>query len=158
MGMRMKVILEVTSQEQIKAIMDVLDIKKDVQIIQKTEEYKAPEMRPLYPETSKELKKKEDIADIKAAYYANKAKKKEEKISEQIAEAQQRMDPEKALTEAAGKKKRGRPKGSSWQQSAEKIVRAVDEDGKSFSQIGREMGCSYKTISTIYNRAKENEL
>ena len=58
----------------------------------------------------------------------------------------------------APKKKRGRPKGSSWQQSAEKIVRAVDEDGKSFSQIGREMGCSYKTISTIYNRAKENEL
>ena len=35
---------------------------------------------------------------------------------------------------------------------------AVDENGKSFSQIGREMGCSYKTISTIYNRAKENEL
>lgn len=158
MGMRMKVILEVTTQEQIKAIMDVLDIKKqDVEVVKK-ETYKAPDIKPLYPEKAKEAKKREDIADIKAAYYANKAKKKEEKISEQIAEAQQRMDPEEALTEAAGKKKRGRPKGSSWQQSAEKIVRAVDEDGKSFSQIGREMGCSYKTISTIYNRAKENEL
>lgn len=158
MGMRMKVILEVTSQEQIKAIMDVLDIQKDVQIIQKTEEYKAPEMKPLYPETSKELKKKEDIADLKAAYYENRAKSKEKRQEEERKAAQERMDPEEALTEAAGKKKRGRPKGSSWQQSAEKIVRAVDEDGKSFSQIGREMGCSYKTISTIYNRAKENEL
>lgn len=152
MSLRMKVILEVTSQEQIKAIMDVLDIQKEnVEIVEK-KPYKAPDVKPLYPEVSKETRKKEDIAELKAAYYDNRAKRKDAQVKEQIAEAEQRMDPE-----AVGKKKRGRPKGSSWYQSAEKIVKAVDEDGKSFSQIGREMGCSYKTISAIYNKAKEQE-
>ena len=150
----MRVIFNGTIEEIKTEIGKFLDELKE----RVAEDYKAPDVKPLYPEKTREQRKKEDIDELKAAYREARAKKKEEKISEQIAEAQQRMDPEEALTEAAGKKKRGRPKGSSWQQSAENIVKAVDEEGKSFSQIGREMGCSYKTISNIYYRAKENEL
>ena len=118
MSMRMKVILEVTSQEQIKAIMDVLDIKKDELIVKKTEEYKAPEMKPLLPEKSKEQRRKEDIAEIKAAY--------------------------------AEKRKRGRPKKELPPLDNNEIVRMVDEEGKTFSEIGRIFGVSYKTISNRY--------
>lgn len=118
MSMRMKVILEVTSQEQIKAIMDVLDIKKDELIVKKTEEYKAPEMMPLLPEKSKEQRRKEDIAEIKAAY--------------------------------AEKRKRGRPKKELPPIDNNEIVRMVDEEGKTFSEIGRIFGVSYKTISNRY--------
>ena len=118
MSMRMKVILEVTSQEQIKAIMDVLDIKKDELIVKKTEEYKAPEMMPLLTEKSKEQRRKEDIAEIKAAY--------------------------------AEKRKRGRPKKELPPLDNNEIVRMVDEEGKTFSEIGRIFGVSYKTISNRY--------
>ena len=118
MSMRMKVILEVTSQEQIKAIMYVLDIKKDELIVKKTEEYKAPEMMPLLPEKSKEQRRKEDIAEIKAAY--------------------------------AEKRKRGRPKKELPPIDNNEIVRMVDEEGKTFSEIGRIFGVSYKTISNRY--------
>ena len=133
----MRVIFNGTIEEIKAEIGKFLDELKE----KVAEDYKAPEVKPLYPEKTREKRKKEDIDELKAAYREARAKKKD-------AEAKERVDG----------KKRGRPKGSSsWQQSADKIVKAVDEEGKSFSQIGREMGCSYKTISNIYYRAKGDE-
>lgn len=140
----MRVIFNGTIEEIKTEIGKFLDELKE----KVAEDYKAPEVKPLYPEKTKEQRKKEDIDDLKAAYREARARKKEEDTKKRLAEAKERVDG----------KKRGRPKGSSsWQQSADKIVKAVDEEGKSFSQIGREMGCSYKTISNIYYRAKGDE-
>ena len=100
---------------------------------QQAEKYKAPAMMPLLPEKPKESKKEENISAIKAAYYAAREKK---------------------LYDLQDDRKKGRPKGSKWDDRADEIVKAVDEEGKSFSQIGRELGCNYKTISHIYYKTK----
>ena len=59
MSTRMKVIIEVTTQEEIKAVMNALNITDKVEIEEKAEKKET---------IVGDLKKRKDIADIKAAY------------------------------------------------------------------------------------------
>ena len=142
MSTRMKVIIEVTTQEEIKAVMNALNITNEVEIKKKVEKKE---------NIVEDLKKRKDIADIKAAYYAAKEKEKSERVSKQIAEAQQRMDPEEPKPEKGSGRNPGRKKKDL---PMDEIIRLHEKEKMTFNQLGERYGCSGWTIRMRYNETK----
>lgn len=142
MSTRMKVIIEVTTQEEIKAVMNALNITDEVEITEKVEKKET---------IVEDLKKRKDIADIKAAYYAAKEKEKSERVSKQITEAQQRMDPEEPKPQKGSGRNPGRKKKIL---PMDEVIRLHDEEHMTFEQLGKRYGCTGWTVRMKYHEAK----
>lgn len=143
--MKMTVVFEIATQEQIKAVMDALikatpDTKIKVEEQETKKPAKDPEKKP-----DKEPKEVKFVPIDKAA-----PKKKRTK------EAQEAID---AIKEAYAKKrdekrpeKKTRVKRSDIDDA--KIVKMRDEDGMKFNKIAKEIGCCEQTVINRYNKAK----
>lgn len=143
--MKMTVVFEIATQEQIKAVMDVLikatpDTKIKIEEQETKKPAKDPEKKP-----AKEPKEVKFVPIDKVA-----PKKKRTK------EAQEAID---AIKEAYAKKrdekrpeKKTRVKRSDIDDA--KIVKMRDEDGMKFNKIAKEIGCCEQTVINRYNKAK----
>lgn len=143
--MKMTVVFEIATQEQIKAVMDALikatpDTKIKIEEQKTKKPAKDPEKKP-----DKEPKEVKFVPIDKAA-----PKKKRTK------EAQEAID---AIKEAYAKKrdekrpeKKTRVKRSDIDDA--KIVKMRDEDGMKFNKIAKEIGCCEQTAINRYNKAK----
>lgn len=143
--MKMTVVFEITTQEQIKTVMDALikatpDTKIKIKEQETQKLAKNPEKKP-----DKEPKEVKFVPIDKAA-----PKKKRTK------EAQEAID---AIKEAYAKKrdekrseKKTRVKRSDIDDA--KIVKMRDEDGMKFNKIAKEIGCCEQTVINRYNKAK----
>lgn len=143
--MKMTVVFEITTQEQIKTVMDALikatpDTKIKIEEQETKKPAKDPEKKP-----AKEPKEVKFVPIDKVA-----PKKKRTK------EAQEAID---AIKEAYAKKrdekhpeKKTRVKRSDIDDA--KIVKMRDEDGMKFNKIAKEIGCCEQTVINRYNKAK----
>ena len=143
--MKMTVVFEIATQEQIKAVMDALikatpDTKIKIEEQETKKPAKDPEKKP-----AKEPKEVKFVPIDKVA-----PKKKRTK------EAQEAID---AIKEAYAKKrdekrpgKKTRVKRSDIDDA--KIVKMRDEDGMKFNKIAKEIGCCEQTVINRYNKAK----
>ena len=143
--MKMTVVFEITTQEQIKTVMDALikatpDTKIKIEEQETKKPAKDPEKKP-----DKEPKEVKFVPIDKVA-----PKKKRTK------EAQEAID---AIKEAYAKKrdekrpeKKTRVKRSDIDDA--KIVKMRDEDGMKFNKIAKEIGCCEQTVINRYNKAK----
>lgn len=143
--MKMTVVFEIATQEQIKAVMDALikatpDTKIKIEEQETKKPAKDPEKKP-----DKEPKEVKFVPIDKVA-----PKKKRTK------EAQEAID---AIKEAYAKKrdekcpeKKTRVKRSDIDDA--KIVKMRDEDGMKFNKIAKEIGCCEQTVINRYNKAK----
>jgi len=143
--MKMTVVFEITTQEQIKTVMDALikatpDTKIKIEEQEAKKPAKDPEKKP-----DKEPKEVKFVPIDKVA-----PKKKRTK------EAQEAID---AIKEAYAKKrdekrpeKKTRVKRSDIDDA--KIVKMRDEDGMKFNKIAKEIGCCEQTAINRYNKAK----
>jgi DNA-binding transcriptional regulator YiaG len=143
--MKMTVVFEITTQEQIKMVMDALikatpDTKIKIEEQETRKPAKDPEKKP-----AKEPKEVKFVPIDKVA-----PKKKRTK------EAQEAID---AIKEAYAKKrdekrpeKKTRVKRSDIDDA--KIVKMRDEDGMKFNKIAKEIGCCEQTVINRYNKAK----
>lgn len=143
--MKMTVVFEITTQEQIKTVMDALikatpDTKIKIEEQETQKPAKDPEKKP-----AKEPKEVKFVPIDKVA-----PKKKRTK------EAQEAID---AIKEAYAKKrdekrpeKKTRVKRSDIDDA--KIVKMRDEDGMKFNKIAKEIGCCEQTVINRYNKAK----
>ena len=143
--MKMTVVFEITTQEQIKMVMDALikatpDTKIEIEEQEAKKPAKDPEKKP-----AKEPKEVKFVPIDKVA-----PKKKRTK------EAQEAID---AIKEAYAKKrdekrpeKKTRVKRSDIDDA--KIVKMRDEDGMKFNKIAKEIGCCEQTVINRYNKAK----
>ena len=143
--MKMTVVFEIATQEQIKAVMDALikatpDTKIKIEEQETKKPAKDPEKKP-----DKEPKEVKFVPIDKAV-----PKKKRTK------EAQEAID---AIKEAYAKKrdekrpeKKTRVKRSDIDDA--KIVKMRDEDGMKFNKIAKEIGCCEQTVINRYNKAK----
>lgn len=143
--MKMTVVFEITTQEQIKTVMDALvkatpDTKIKIEEQETRKPAKDPEKKP-----AKEPKEVKFVPIDKVA-----PKKKRTK------EAQEAID---AIKEAYAKKrdekrpeKKTRVKRSDIDDA--KIVKMRDEDGMKFNKIAKEIGCCEQTVINRYNKAK----
>jgi len=142
---KMTVVFEITTQEQIKTVMDALikampDTKIEIEEQETKKPAKDPEKKP-----DKEPKEVKFVPIDKVA-----PKKKRTK------EAQEAID---AIKEAYAKKrdekrpeKKTRVKRSDIDDA--KIVKMRDEDGMKFNKIAKEIGCCEQTVINRYNKAK----
>lgn len=143
--MKMTVVFEIATQEQIKAVMDALiKATPDTRIKIEEQETKKPAKDP-EKKPDKEPKEVKFVPIDKAA-----PKKKRTK------EAQEAID---AIKEAYAKKrdekrpeKKTRVKRSDIDDA--KIVKMRDEDGMKFNKIAKEIGCCEQTVINRYNKAK----
>lgn len=142
MSTRMKVIIEVTTQEEIKAVMNALNITDEVEITEKVEKKET---------IVEDLKKRKDIAAIKGAYYAAREKEKSERVSKQIAEAQERMDPEETKPKKSSGRNPGRRKKDL---PMDEVIRLHEEEKMTFNELGERFGCSGWTVRMKYHAAK----
>lgn len=143
--MKMTVVFEITTQEQIKTVMDALikatpDTKIKIEEQETRKPAKDPEKKP-----AKEPKEVKFVPIDKAA-----PKKKRTK------EAQEAID---AIKEAYAKKRdEKRPEKKSRVKRTDiddaKIVKMRDEDGMKFDKIAKEIGCCEQTVINRYNKAK----
>lgn len=143
--MKMTVVFEITTQEQIKAVMDALikatpDTKIKIEEQETKKPAKDPEKKP-----DKEPKEVKFVPIDKAA-----PKKKRTK------EAQEAID---AIKEAYAKKRdEKRPEKKTRTKRTDiddaKIVKMRDEDGMKFNKIAKEIGCCEQTVINRYNKAK----
>jgi len=143
--MKMTVVFEITTQEQIETVMDALvkatpDTKIKIEEQETRKPAKDPEKKP-----AKEPKEVKFVPIDKVA-----PKKKRTK------EAQEAID---AIKEAYAKKrdekrpeKKTRVKRSDIDDA--KIVKMRDEDGMKFNKIAKEIGCCEQTVINRYNKAK----
>lgn len=143
--MKMTVVFEITTQDQIKTVMDALikatpDTKIKIEEQETQKPAKDPEKKP-----AKEPKEVKFVPIDKVA-----PKKKRTK------EAQEAID---AIKEAYAKKrdekrpeKKTRVKRSDIDDA--KIVKMRDEDGMKFNKIAKEIGCCEQTVINRYNKAK----
>ena len=143
--MKMTVVFEITTQEQIKTVMDALikatsDTKIKIEEQETQKPTKDPEKKP-----AKEPKEVKFVPIDKVA-----PKKKRTR------EAQEAID---AIKEAYAKKrdekrpeKKTRVKRSDIDDA--KIVKMRDEDGMKFNKIAKEIGCCEQTAINRYNKAK----
>lgn len=143
--MKMTVVFEIATQEQIKAVMDALikatpDTKIKIEEQETKKPAKDPEKKP-----DKEPKEVKFVPIDKVA-----PKKKRTK------EAQEAID---AIKEAYAKKRdEKRPEKKTRTKRADiddaKIVKMRDEDGMKFNKIAKEIGCCEQTVINRYNKAK----
>ena len=143
--MKMTVVFEIKTQEQIKAVMDALikatpDTKIKIEEQKTKKPAKDPEKKP-----DKEPKEVKFVPIDKAA-----PKKKRTK------EAQEAID---AIKEAYAKKRdEKRPEKKTRTKRTDiddaKIVKMRDEDGMKFNKIAKEIGCCEQTVINRYNKAK----
>lgn len=143
--MKMTVVFEITTQEQIKTVMDALikatpDTKIEIEEQETQKPAKDPEKKP-----AKEPKEVKFVPIDKVA-----PKKKRTK------EAQEAID---AIKEAYAKKrdekrpeKKTRVKRSDIDNDM--IVKMRDEDGMKFNKIAQKIGCCEQTVINRYNKAK----
>ena len=143
--MKMTVVFEITTQEQIKTVMDALvKATPDTKIKIEEQEIKKPAKDP-------EKKPDKEPKEVKfVPIYKVAPKKKRTK------EAQEAID---AIKEAYAKKrdekrpeKKTRVKRSDIDDA--KIVKMRDEDGMKFNKIAKEIGCCEQTVINRYNKAK----
>lgn len=143
--MKMTVVFEIATQEQIKAVMDAL-IKgtPDTKIKIEEQETKKPAKNP-------EKKPDKEPKEVKFVPIDKVAPKKK-----RTKEAQEAID---AIKEAYAKKrdekrpeKKTRVKRSDIDDA--KIVKMRDEDGMKFNKIAKEIGCCEQTVINRYNKAK----
>ncbi len=143
--MKMTVVFEIATQEQIKAVMDALikatpDTKIKIEEQETKKLAKDPEKKP-----DKEPKEVKFVPIDKVA-----PKKKRTK------EAQEAID---AIKEAYAKKRdEKRPEKKTRTKRTDiddaKIVKMRDEDGMKFNKIAKEIGCCEQTVINRYNKAK----
>ena len=143
--MKMAVVFEIATQEQIKAVMDALiKATPDTKIKIEEQETKKPAKDPK-KKPDKEPKEVKFVPIDKVA-----PKKKRTK------EAQEAID---AIKEAYAKKRdEKRPEKKTRTKRADiddaKIVKMRDEDGMKFNKIAKEIGCCEQTVINRYNKAK----
>ena len=142
--MKMTVILEVTTQEQIKTVMDALSkATPDAEIKITEQESKKPAKDP-------EKKPDKEPKEVKFVPIDKVAPKKRTK------EAQEAID---AIKEAY-EKKRGtaKPEKKTRNKRADidnnMIVQMRDKNGMTFAKIAKEIGCCEQTVINRYNKAK----
>ena len=148
MSTRMKVNFEVTTQEEIKAVMAALNIDREIREVKIVEN---AEPKKTEVSISQDLKKRSDIAAIKSAYYAAKEKEKTERVSKQIAEAQERMDPEETKPKKSSGRNPGRRKKDL---PMDEVIRLHEEEKMTFNELGERFGCSGWTVRMKYHEAK----
>lgn len=143
--MKMTVVFEITTQEQIKTVMDALikatpDTKIKIEEQETQKPAKDPEKKP-----DKEPKEVKFVPIDKVA-----PKKKRTR------EAQEAID---AIKEAY-EKKRGtaKPEKKTRNKRADidnnMIVQMRDKNGMTFAKIAKEIGCCEQTVINRYNKAK----
>ena len=74
-----------------------------------------------------------------------------ERVSKQIAEAQQRMDPEEPKPEKGSGRNPGRKKKNL---PMDEVIRLHDEEHMTFEQLGKRYGCTGWTVRMKYHEAK----
>lgn len=143
--MKMTVVFEITTQEQIKTVMDALikatpDTKIEIEEQETQKPAKDPEKKP--------AKGPKEVKFVPIDKVAPKKKRTKE--------AQEAID---AIKEAYAKKrdekrpeKKTRVKRSDIDNDM--IVKMRDEDGMKFNKIAQKIGCCEQTVINRYNKAK----
>lgn len=143
--MKMTVVFEITTQEQIKAVMDAL-IKATPDTKIKIEEQEAK--KPAKDPEKKPAKEPKEVKFVPIDKVAPKKKRTKE--------AQEAID---AIKEAY-EKKRGtaKPEKKTRNKRADidnnMIVQMRDKNGMTFAKIAKEIGCCEQTVINRYNKAK----
>ena len=143
--MKMTVVFEITTQEQIKTVMDAL-IKTTPDTKIKIEEQEAK--KPAKDPEKKPAKEPKEVKFVPIDKVAPKKKRTKE--------AQEAID---AIKEAY-EKKRGtaKPEKKTRNKRADidnnMIVQMRDKNGMTFAKIAKEIGCCEQTVINRYNKAK----
>ena len=143
--MKMTVVFEITTQEQIKTVMDAL-IKTTPDTKIKIEEQEAK--KPAKDPEKKPAKEPKEVKFVPIDKVAPKKKRTKE--------AQEAID---AIKEAY-EKKRGtaKPEKKTRNKRADidnnMIVQMRDKNGMKFAKIAKEIGCCEQTVINRYNKAK----
>ena len=143
--MKMTVVFEITTAEQIKTVMDaLLKAAPDT-------EYKIKKQEPKKPAKDPEKKPDKEPKEVKFVPIDKVAPKKK-----RTREAQEAID---AIKEAY-EKKRGTAKAEKKTRNKRPdiddnlIVQMRDKNGMKFARIAKEIGCCEQTVINRYNKAK----